>query len=224
MPPKWAAISGRASCRWRAGTRSSGTSGARACCSAWNWSRTRRPGLPRRGGRTRSWRPCGTGGYCWAPPAPPGTCSRSGPRSSSTATTPTCSSMPSVRFLPCPTAEPGRPEPGRLIPAGLSPGTATAAMLAGRPGGQNRRMDEAVRAYIDVIAPEYRALFDRLHRLILAAHPDAALALSYQIPTYRVGNRRLYVGAWQHGLSVYGWQADRDAGFSARHPELKAGK
>ena len=97
-------------------------------------------------------------------------------------------------------------------------------MLAGRPGGQNRRMDEAVRAYIDAIAPEYRALFDRLHRLILAAHPDAALALSYQIPTYRVGNRRRYVGAWQHGLSVYGWQADRDAGFSARHPELKAGK
>jgi hypothetical protein len=85
-------------------------------------------------------------------------------------------------------------------------------------------MDEAVRAYIDAIAPEYRALFDRLHRLILAAHPDAALALSYQIPTYRVGNRRLYVGAWRHGLSVYGWQADRDAGFSARHPELKAGK
>jgi hypothetical protein len=55
-------------------------------------------------------------------------------------------------------------------------------------------------------------------------HPDAALALSYQIPTYRAGRRRLYVGAWQHGVSVYGWQADHDAGFTARHPDLKAGK
>jgi hypothetical protein len=48
-------------------------------------------------------------------------------------------------------------------------------------------MDEAVRAYIDAIAPEHRALFDRLHRLILEVHPDAVLALSYQIPAYRPG-------------------------------------
>ena len=85
-------------------------------------------------------------------------------------------------------------------------------------------MDEAVRAYIDAIPPEHRALFDRLHRLILDVHPDATLALSYQIPAYRVGRRCLYVGAWQHGISVYGWQDDRDAGFSARHPDLRTGK
>ena len=97
-------------------------------------------------------------------------------------------------------------------------------MLAGRPGGQNRRMDEAVRAYIDAIPAEHRAMFDRVHRLILEAHPDATVALSYQIPAYRVGKRRLFVGAWRHGLSVYGWQADHDAGFSARHPDLLASK
>jgi hypothetical protein len=33
-------------------------------------------------------------------------------------------------------------------------------------------VDEAVREYIDAIAPKHRALFDRLHRLILDAHPD----------------------------------------------------
>jgi len=81
-------------------------------------------------------------------------------------------------------------------------------------------VDEAVQGYIDAIAPEHRALFDRLHRLILEAYPEATLALSYQIPTYRVGRRRVYVGAWKHGVSVYGWQADHDAGFSARHPAL----
>jgi uncharacterized protein YdhG (YjbR/CyaY superfamily) len=95
------------------------------------------------------------------------------------------------------------------------------------PGTANRRtgaMDEAVRAYIDGIAPAHRPLFDRVHRLILAAHPDAAVVLSYQMPTYKVGRRRLCVGAWQHGISIYGWQQDRDAGFTDRHPELRTSK
>jgi len=92
------------------------------------------------------------------------------------------------------------------------------------PSRQNRRVDEAVQEYIEAIAPGHRALFDRLHRLILEAHPDATVALSYGIPTYQVGRRRLFVGAWKHGLSVYGWQADRDAGLSARYPELLASK
>ena len=85
-------------------------------------------------------------------------------------------------------------------------------------------MDEAARNYIDSIPAQYRPLFDRLHGLILAAHPDAAVVLSYQIPTYKVGRRRLYLAAWQHGVSIYGWQTDRDAGFSARHAELRSGK
>ena len=85
-------------------------------------------------------------------------------------------------------------------------------------------MDQAAREYVDAIPGEHRALFDRLHRLILEAHPEATVALSYGIPTYRAGRRRLYVGAWKHGLSVYGWQADHDAGFSARHPEFLASK
>ena len=36
-------------------------------------------------------------------------------------------------------------------------------------------MDDAVRAYIDAIAPQHRPLFDRLHRLVLEAHPEAAV-------------------------------------------------
>jgi uncharacterized protein YdhG (YjbR/CyaY superfamily) len=82
-------------------------------------------------------------------------------------------------------------------------------------------MDDAVRDYIEAIAPEHRPLFDRLHRLILEAHPGAAVVLSYQIPTYKVGRHRLFVGVWKHGVSIYGWQQGRDAGFTARHPELK---
>jgi len=85
-------------------------------------------------------------------------------------------------------------------------------------------MDDAVRDYIDAIPPEHRLLFDRLHRLVLEAHPDVAVALSYQMPTYTVGRRRLFVGVWKHGVSIYGWEQGRDAGFTARHPALKTSK
>jgi uncharacterized protein YdhG (YjbR/CyaY superfamily) len=79
-------------------------------------------------------------------------------------------------------------------------------------------------AYIDGIAPENRALFERLHAIILAAHPDAEVALSYDMPAYRVGARRLNLGAWKHCVSVYGWRRDNDGGFVTRHPELSSGK
>jgi hypothetical protein len=88
----------------------------------------------------------------------------------------------------------------------------------------NRRMDDAVRTYIDGIAPEHRPLFDRLHRLVLETQPDARVMLSYGIPTYRVGRRRLFLGAWKHGVSIYGWGQGGDAGFTDRHPGLKAGR
>jgi uncharacterized protein YdhG (YjbR/CyaY superfamily) len=85
-------------------------------------------------------------------------------------------------------------------------------------------MDAEVRAYVEGIPPEHRPLFDRLHRLILAVHPDAAVSISYQMPTYKVAKHRLYLGVWAHGVSLYGWGQGRDGGFTARHPELLSGK
>lgn len=81
-----------------------------------------------------------------------------------------------------------------------------------------------VQAYIDDIPAGHQQLFDRLHQLILAEHPDAELSLSYKMPAYKVGSRRLYLAAWKHGVSIYGWGTDRDDGFSARHPDLLASK
>ncbi len=78
--------------------------------------------------------------------------------------------------------------------------------------------------YVDAIDPRTRPLFDRLHGLVLEVHPDAEMVLSYRMPTYVVGDRRLHVGAWSHGVSLYGWEHGRDAGFAARHPELDSGK
>ena len=69
-----------------------------------------------------------------------------------------------------------------------------------------------------------RPLFDRVHGLVLECHPEAEVALAYGMPAYRVGRRRLSVGVWKHGVSIYGFRADRDGGFVARHPTLSSGK
>ena len=89
--------------------------------------------------------------------------------------------------------------------------------------GETGVVDEVVRRYRDEMDTEYRPVFDRLRRLIVAACPDAEVVLSYGMPAYRIGRRRLNVGVWKHGLSLY-VSPNRDDGFSARHPELAAGK
>jgi Domain of unknown function (DU1801) len=83
---------------------------------------------------------------------------------------------------------------------------------------------EPVQAYIDRIACEHRPLFDRLHRLIRTAQPHAHPGISYGMLCYRAGARRLYLGAWKHGLSIYGWPQGQETELIARHPQLKTSK
>ena len=83
------------------------------------------------------------------------------------------------------------------------------------------QMPQEVVDYIGAIAPEHRALFDRVHRLILDACPGAEVGFSYKMPTYRVGKRRLNVAAWRHGVSIYGWKTHGDGGLTHRHPEVQ---
>jgi hypothetical protein len=85
-------------------------------------------------------------------------------------------------------------------------------------------VNDEIRRYTEDIPPAQRPLFERLNAIVLAAHPDAEVALAYDMPAYRVGRRRLNLGVWQHGVSVYGWRRDNDGGFVARHPELAKGK
>lgn len=85
-------------------------------------------------------------------------------------------------------------------------------------------MNDEVRAYADAIDPAHRPLFDRIRRLILDACPEAEESISYGMPTFKVAKRRLYLGAWKHGVSMYGWQEGRDGGFTTRHPHLRTGK
>jgi hypothetical protein len=85
-------------------------------------------------------------------------------------------------------------------------------------------VDSDFQAYVEGIAPEFRPLFDRLHGIVVTAHPEAALGMAYDMPTYRVGKRRLNLGVWKHGVSVYGWRRDNDGGFHDRHPEFLSSK
>ena len=77
---------------------------------------------------------------------------------------------------------------------------------------------------MQAIDPEHRPLFERLHGLVLAVAPDAEVELSYNMPAYRMGGRRLNMGAWKHGVSIYGFDKPAGAAFTDRHPGLRAGK
>jgi uncharacterized protein YdhG (YjbR/CyaY superfamily) len=78
--------------------------------------------------------------------------------------------------------------------------------------------------YVAAIDASHRPLFDRVDRIIREAAPDVELGWSYNMPTYVAGDRGLHVAVWSHGLSLYGWQRDRDAGFAERHPDLAGDK
>jgi uncharacterized protein YdhG (YjbR/CyaY superfamily) len=81
-------------------------------------------------------------------------------------------------------------------------------------------MDRAVTEYIEAIPTEHRPLFDRICRLIGEACPAAEISISYKMPTFKVGKRRLHVATWKHGVSIYS-SKPRDGGFTNRHPQLR---
>jgi uncharacterized protein YdhG (YjbR/CyaY superfamily) len=85
-------------------------------------------------------------------------------------------------------------------------------------------MNRDVQRYINGIAPEHRPMFDRLQGLVLDVHPEAKIDWSYKMPTYRVGERRIFLAVWKHGLSIYGVGPGRDAGFLTRHSALIASR
>ena len=85
-------------------------------------------------------------------------------------------------------------------------------------------MDESVRKYVDAIPAEQRPLFDRLHSLILELYPDAEVVISYQVPTYKKKGRRVSLGLWKDGVSLYTTGPEYIESFKARHPRIKTGK
>jgi uncharacterized protein YdhG (YjbR/CyaY superfamily) len=85
-------------------------------------------------------------------------------------------------------------------------------------------MDEAVQRYIDAIPAEQKALFDRLQSLILELYPDAEIAISYQLPTYKASGGRVSLGLWKEGVSLYTTDPHHVDEFRSQHPAIKTGK
>jgi hypothetical protein len=81
-----------------------------------------------------------------------------------------------------------------------------------------------VQIYIDGISAEHRPMWERVERLVRLLHPDVELCITYGMPTFIVGEHRLPVGVWKHGLSLYGLDESNDGGFIARRPELSSGR
>lgn len=81
-----------------------------------------------------------------------------------------------------------------------------------------------VNAYVTAIPVEDRALLHRLERIIKETYPGLAPQISYNMLCWRRGQRRLYVGSWKHGLSIYGWSQGRERSVTDLHPGLKSSK
>jgi len=91
-------------------------------------------------------------------------------------------------------------------------------------GRHGEGMDAAVQAYVDGIAADTRPLFDRIHRLFVGAFPDIDVGIAYKMPVYRRAARSLNVGAWKHGVSIYGFTDEGVDSIFERHPELFSGR
>ena len=85
-------------------------------------------------------------------------------------------------------------------------------------------MDPDVQTYVQAIPATTRPLFDRIDALVHELHPEVEILITYDMPTYHVGTRRLYVAAWKNWVSFYGWSEGQDGGFVERHPELSSGQ
>ena len=94
----------------------------------------------------------------------------------------------------------------------------------GSTGPVSNRLAPEVQRYLDGVAAEHRPMWDRIDRIVRGLHPDVELCITYDMPTFVVGEHRLPVGVWKHGLSLYGLNESNDAGFIARHPELSSGR
>ena len=67
-------------------------------------------------------------------------------------------------------------------------------------------------------------LFERLHNLIMALYPQAENDISYGLLKFYIGKKRVWLGYWKQGVSLYTGFPELITEFKSKHPELKTGK
>lgn len=78
-------------------------------------------------------------------------------------------------------------------------------------------------AYLATLAPLRLERGEALDAVIRALAPDAAIDMSYRMPTYRRGEHYIAWASQKRSLSVYTCSAERLAAFRAKWPKIKAG-
>ena len=85
-------------------------------------------------------------------------------------------------------------------------------------------MNKDVERFVEAVSDDRRALYDKLHSLIMSMYPGAEVVISYGIPTYKVKDGRVGLGYWKQGVSLYPFGGDRLEEFRAKYPDIKTGK
>jgi uncharacterized protein YdhG (YjbR/CyaY superfamily) len=72
--------------------------------------------------------------------------------------------------------------------------------------------ESTVDGYIEALDDaEARSRLTEIRRIIHAKVPDVAEAISYGMPTFSAGGRRLHVAAWKQHIAIYPVPAGDDA-------------
>ncbi len=85
-------------------------------------------------------------------------------------------------------------------------------------------MQQDVQSYFDAIPESRRERFMTIHDLIVRLYPQAAIDMSYRMPTYRVGDGWVALANQKHYISLYTCGESHLQSYKLKHPTQKTGK
>jgi uncharacterized protein YdhG (YjbR/CyaY superfamily) len=85
-------------------------------------------------------------------------------------------------------------------------------------------MRKDVEHYFDAVPEDRKHLVDTLHSLIVGLYPQAAIDMSYRMPTYKAGDGWVALANQKRYVSLYTCGAHHIADFKKRYPSIKTGK
>jgi len=85
-------------------------------------------------------------------------------------------------------------------------------------------MQQAINKYIASIPDNRYERFMSLHNLIVQLYPEAAIDMSYKMPTYRVGDGWVALANQKNYISLYTCGVSHLEPYKQKHPQQKTGK
>jgi len=85
-------------------------------------------------------------------------------------------------------------------------------------------MQDEVKQYLDAVPDARRPVVNKLHELVMELYPDAAVDMSYRMPTYKAKDGWVAIANQKRYVSLYTCGAHHLADFKANNPGIKTGK